>query len=1595
MAPEIFDNEYDKSIDIYAFGMFVLEISTLTTPYSECSGNPLQLYKKITEGEKPKAFDRIIDQDLRCFILKCIDLDKNKRPTASELLNDSFLEERESDNLDIKVKPIEKQQNEVLKKELAKEQKEKILIEESKDNCKYQESKNEISKSETKESLQNVNKSNVQKEKKSNGIEFNNRNSVESKIKSLAKQSRIIHNISECRSDLSDNDDDLKISCTKTKENYENNFKEIMTTNSNNESSELSIKKIKKELEEVNVSISVSKRQKLELLKDLARMDSQNQIEKNNTKKENSENIIDPKEKTVHFTDKVEMNFTSGNSVGDFNKAYSNKMSSVNDPPCPQQHLEVDSFFSLFNENTNKDNHNNLNNLNQNLNNEFNYTEPYVFNQNIQLQLTQQRSNEQNNIQKSYGKPESNQNIIYQKGSSNRLYGNYNNLHPNWDLNDYRMDHPQFDGPQLSRIEPGQLSIPENNTTIDSKEKFERHNDNHHEKFNIPGSTISNEMLPYLLDQNFSGVTNNTNAKRKHLLEKIPKLHGLDFKFYRDSEDLYIILNGKKENNEKVSSIYPTNVNQFLISVEKEFNNSIHNKASNRKNELYLWDIRDKLIQEIVHEKSVDKNQSKLNENNSLLKDNLHQSNKRIPTSTNNDCNQIQNNVPLIENIEDQNKKDMGKKKNQNRTSNTNLIGNNEGMQLNDSIWNFRKNYMNYYYNCLDPCQMSDHEESIESLKKRQEMELQLMQLWHQRQAENLIKNKKKSQVNSFIDKKQEQTELSSLRNRCKHFSRPSRKLSKSQDYSTLYNKDNYLKNTNNFANCDFNLNDARSSPKNFNDNYKMFANFNKEPQRKKRSDEWQLFDQIDTLDMLHNNNINVDKNSELHGRNLNKYIKTQSINSLSYHGPVLSKQYSYEDQIVSYRDPYGYSPQENNVQPFDYRINLPKHEIPLNLSSIGEQNLLIEESGINIDCFSKDQDEIQKSGLFYSADNLAEKICIKLNEGLEKKTSATKKLVDSVEKMKKQSSEGKINAQEKDVSHSSNLKINKESLNSQESSIKNIKLSENKASSSGTENNFLSLNKASTYPIDKKSPNSNCKSITNNTSSLLSESRNNPTSNNIQKGTNIKNYLQNNSTLNLTDTTCHKSGKTIEKVNISDNEKIDNQNSNFYDPDLDTIKNSQENHKKQSNLSVNDSFGEDGQHPFIRDKTISFTEESIKNVEQPNIQSRNTSDKQPQTPQNHKDLQNSFEITNNINIIDNNKKELSSKNNITNKIGYKLGSQNLSNLEDISRSIGSNNEQVHNKDLQTPSFNSKFDKSNIVSAKKKTNIQSINHDIDLQNFLDSPKLSNLKMNNKNNSGSNKKAESLCDETNILEMCSNFEDLSQNKGNQNIGSCGKPAETDLNLLNINCSIENTKENLPKRSSMKSVVSENLHFIQKNNVLVNLNDSNRSAGSIFDEIKPKDPKVLRKDQQHKSTNLIKTPSKNQDTPFIGTIALKEAVKPYCQNLENLFEEANQKKPNKVPDLNENQIELIKPYEMRHGSPISITENNGTLDVKIVQTCLKYLAFDDKFEATGNYGKYTAYLINKFKKQIKLPEDGEVDKTTFNKLKEEQYKKKAQK
>lgn len=48
MAPEMYEENYDEQVDVYAFGMCLMEMCTQEYPYMECS-NPAQIYKKVTQ----------------------------------------------------------------------------------------------------------------------------------------------------------------------------------------------------------------------------------------------------------------------------------------------------------------------------------------------------------------------------------------------------------------------------------------------------------------------------------------------------------------------------------------------------------------------------------------------------------------------------------------------------------------------------------------------------------------------------------------------------------------------------------------------------------------------------------------------------------------------------------------------------------------------------------------------------------------------------------------------------------------------------------------------------------------------------------------------------------------------------------------------------------------------------------------------------------------------------------------------------------------------------------------------------------------------------------------------------------------------------------------------------------------------------------------------------------------------------------------------------------------------------------------------------------------------------------------------------------
>lgn len=130
MAPEVYEEEYNQLVDIYSFGMCILEMVTFEYPYSECT-HPAQIYKKVIsvgtqnsqfnfpdcllilptdlcieffiQGKKPEALYKVKDPEVRHFVEKCL-VAVSRRLSARELLKDPFLR---VDDYGYDLRPIE------------------------------------------------------------------------------------------------------------------------------------------------------------------------------------------------------------------------------------------------------------------------------------------------------------------------------------------------------------------------------------------------------------------------------------------------------------------------------------------------------------------------------------------------------------------------------------------------------------------------------------------------------------------------------------------------------------------------------------------------------------------------------------------------------------------------------------------------------------------------------------------------------------------------------------------------------------------------------------------------------------------------------------------------------------------------------------------------------------------------------------------------------------------------------------------------------------------------------------------------------------------------------------------------------------------------------------------------------------------------------------------------------------------------------------------------------------------------------------------------------------------------------------------------
>ncbi|CAG9334949.1 WNK4_8 [Blepharisma stoltei] len=95
MAPEVYEGSYDTKVDIFSFGMCITEMCTLSAPYKECK-TPAAVYRRVMSRILPESLKTIQDEEVQKFIALCLEI-ASKRPSADELLNNSFLTIDEED----------------------------------------------------------------------------------------------------------------------------------------------------------------------------------------------------------------------------------------------------------------------------------------------------------------------------------------------------------------------------------------------------------------------------------------------------------------------------------------------------------------------------------------------------------------------------------------------------------------------------------------------------------------------------------------------------------------------------------------------------------------------------------------------------------------------------------------------------------------------------------------------------------------------------------------------------------------------------------------------------------------------------------------------------------------------------------------------------------------------------------------------------------------------------------------------------------------------------------------------------------------------------------------------------------------------------------------------------------------------------------------------------------------------------------------------------------------------------------------------------------------------------------------------------------
>lgn len=90
MAPEMYEEKYDESVDVYAFGMCMLEMATSEYPYSECQ-NAAQIYRRVTSVSPSHSRSKLATTRA---VQACVGTESGKRSFGDECTVTGWLNSR-------------------------------------------------------------------------------------------------------------------------------------------------------------------------------------------------------------------------------------------------------------------------------------------------------------------------------------------------------------------------------------------------------------------------------------------------------------------------------------------------------------------------------------------------------------------------------------------------------------------------------------------------------------------------------------------------------------------------------------------------------------------------------------------------------------------------------------------------------------------------------------------------------------------------------------------------------------------------------------------------------------------------------------------------------------------------------------------------------------------------------------------------------------------------------------------------------------------------------------------------------------------------------------------------------------------------------------------------------------------------------------------------------------------------------------------------------------------------------------------------------------------------------------------------------------